>query len=140
LRWDSLGEFLALAVALEHFSKVNSNPKAAVLGEALDDATEKFLDEKKSPSRRVNELDNRGSHFYLTLYWAQALAAQNKDTELKTEFESIANSLLKNEDTIVQELIDVQGQAIETEGYFLPNAEKTDKAMRPSTTLNRILS
>jgi isocitrate dehydrogenase len=140
LRWDSLGEFLALAVALEHFSKVNSNPKAAVLGEALDAATEKFLDEKKSPSRRVNELDNRGSHFYLTLYWAEALAAQNKDTELKTEFESIANSLLKNEDTIVQELIDVQGQAIETEGYFLPNAEKTDKAMRPSTTLNRILS
>jgi isocitrate dehydrogenase len=106
----------------------------------LDAATEKFLDEKKSPSRRVNELDNRGSHFYLTLYWAEALAAQNKDTELKTEFESIANSLSENKDTIVQELIDVQGQAIETEGYFLPNAEKTDKAMRPSTTLNRILS
>jgi len=140
LRWDSLGEFLALAVALEHFSKVNSNPKAAVLGEALDAATEKFLDEKKSPSRRVNELDNRGSHFYLTLYWAEALAAQNKDTELKTEFESIANSLSENKDTIVQELIDVQGQAIETGGYFLPNAEKTNKAMRPSSTLNRILS
>jgi len=139
LRWDSLGEFLALAVSLEHFSKVNSNPKAAVLGEALDAATEKFLDEKKSPSRRVNELDNRGSHFYLTLYWAEALAAQSNDTDLKTEFESISNSLLEHKDTIVQELINVQGHSIETEGYFLPNAEKTDKAMRPSATLNNII-
>tara|TARA_B110000037_G_scaffold95684_1_gene112256 strand:- start:12212 stop:14422 length:2211 start_codon:yes stop_codon:yes gene_type:complete len=139
LRWDSLGEFLALAVSLEHFSKVNSNPKAAVLGEALDAATEKFLDEKKSPSRRVNELDNRGSHFYLTLYWAEALAAQSNDTDLKTEFESISNSLLEHKDTIVQELINVQGHSIETEGYFLPNTEKTDKAMRPSATLNNII-
>ena len=139
LRWDSLGEFLALAVSLEHFSKVNSNPKAAVLGEALDAATEKFLDEKKSPSRRVNELDNRGSHFYLTLYWAVALAAQSNDTDLKTEFESISNSLLEHKDTIVQELINVQGHSIETEGYFLPNTEKTDKAMRPSATLNNII-
>ena len=131
LRWDSLGEFLALAVSLEHFSQVNSNPKAAVLGEALDSATEKFLDEKKSPSRRVNELDNRGSHFYLTMYWAQALAAQTKDAELKAEFTAIADSLLENEATIVNELISIQGHPIETGGYYLPNSDKTDKAMRP---------
>ena len=139
LRWDSLGEFLALAVSLEHFSQVNSNPKAAVLGEALDAATEKFLDEKKSPSRRVNELDNRGSHFYLTLYWAQALAAQTKDAALKAEFTTIATSLSENEDTIVNELISIQGHPIETEGYYLPNSDKTDKAMRPSATLNQII-
>ena len=139
LRWDSLGEFLALAVSLEHFSQVNSNPKAAVLGEALDAATEKFLDQKKSPSRRVNEIDNRGSHFFLTLYWAEALAAQNKDAELNAEFKIITASLLKNMETIVQELINVQGQPSETDGYFLPNAEKTDKAMRPSATLNKII-
>ena len=139
LRWDSLGEFLALAVSLEHFSQVNSNPKAAVLGEALDSATEKFLDEKKSPSRRVNELDNRGSHFYLTMYWAQALAAQTKDAELKAEFTAIADSLLENEATIVNELISIQGHPIETGGYYLPNSDKTDKAMRPSATLNKII-
>ena len=139
LRWDSLGEFLALAVSLEHFSQVNSNPKAAVLGEALDAATEKFLDEKKSPSRRVNELDNRGSHFYLSLYWAQALAAQTKDTELKAEFTTIASSLSENEETIVNELISIQGNAVETDGYFLPNSDKTDTAMRPSATLNQII-
>jgi isocitrate dehydrogenase len=139
LRWDSLGEFLALAVSLEHFSQVNSNPKAAILGEALDAATEKFLDEKKSPSRRVNELDNRGSHFYLTLYWAEALVAQTKDSELKAEFTSIASSLLENEKTIVNELISIQGHAIETDGYYLPSSEKTDTAMRPSATLNQII-
>jgi isocitrate dehydrogenase len=139
LRWDSLGEFLALAVSLEHLSQVKSNPKAAILGEALDLATEKFLDEKKSPSRRVNELDNRGSHFYLSLYWAQALAAQTKDAELKAEFTEIASSLLENEKTIVNELINIQGHAIETDGYYLPNSEKTNTAMRPSTTLNRII-
>ena len=139
LRWDSLGEFLALAVSLEHFSQVNSNPKAAVLGEALDAATEKFLDEKKSPSRRVNELDNRGSHFYLTMYWAEALAAQKKDAELKAEFTDIAKSLSENEDTIVNELISIQGHPIETDGYYLPNSDKTDTAMRPSATLNKII-
>ena len=139
LRWDSLGEFLALAVSLEHLSQASSNPKAAVLGEALDLATEKFLDEKKSPSRRVNELDNRGSHFYLTLYWAEALAAQTKDADLKTEFTAIASSLLENEKTIVEELITIQGQQVDTDGYYLPNAEKTDTAMRPSATLNHII-
>jgi len=139
LRWDSLGEFLALAVSLEHLSQASANPKAAVLGEALDLATEKFLDNKKSPSRRVNELDNRGSHFYLSLYWAEALAAQTKDAELKAEFTTIASSLLKNEKTIVNELITIQGQKVDTDGYYLPNAEKTDAAMRPSTTLNQII-
>ena len=139
LRWDSLGEFLALAVSLEHFSQVNSNPKAAVLGEALDAATEKFLDEKKSPSRRVNELDNRGSHFYLTLYWSQALAAQTKDAELKAEFTAIANSLSENKNTIVNELISVQGLPVETDGYYLPDSDKTITAMRPSATLNQII-
>ena len=139
LRWDSLGEFLALAVSLEHLSQVSANPKAAVLGEALDLATEKFLDNKKSPSRRVNELDNRGSHFYLSLYWAEALAAQTKDAELKAEFTTIASSLLENEKTIVNELITIQGQQVDTDGYYLPNAEKTDAAMRPSTTLNQII-
>ena len=139
LRWDSLGEFLALAVSLEHLSQVSSNPKASVLGETLELASEKFLDEKKSPSRRVNELDNRGSHFYLTLYWAEALAAQTKDAELKAEFTTIASSLLENEKTIVNELITIQGQQVDTDGYYLPNAEKTDAAMRPSTTLNQII-
>jgi len=139
LRWDSLGEFLALAVSLEHLSQVSANPKAAVLGEALDLATEKFLDNKKSPSRRVNELDNRGSHFYLSLYWAEALAAQTNDAELKAEFTTIASSLLENEKTIVNELITIQGQKVDTDGYYLPNAEKTDAAMRPSTTLNQII-
>ena len=139
LRWDSLGEFLALAVSLEHLSQASANPKAAVLGEALDLATEKFLDNKKSPSRRVNELDNRGSHFYLSLYWAEALAAQTKDEELKAEFTTIASSLLENEKTIVNELITIQGQKVDTDGYYLPNAEKTDAAMRPSTTLNQII-
>ena len=139
LRWDSLGEFLALAVSLEHFGLVNSNSKASVLAEALDTATEKFLDEKKSPSRRVNELDNRGSHFYLTLYWAEALAAQTKDSELKAEFTTIASYLTENEETIVNELISIQGNTVETDGYYLPNPEKTNNAMRPSATLNKII-
>ncbi|CAI8220821.1 MAG: Isocitrate dehydrogenase [NADP] [Formosa sp. Hel1_33_131] len=139
LRWDSLGEFLALAVSLEHFSQVNSNPKAAVLGDALDEATEKLLDEMKSPSRRVNELDNRGSHFYLTLYWAQALATQTKDSELNAEFKTIAAALLENEEAIVKELIEVQGSPVSTGGYYLPNSEKTNQAMRPSATLNQII-
>ena len=98
-----------------------------------------FLDEKKSPSRRVNEIDNRGSHFYLTLYWAEALAAQTKDADLKTEFTAIASSLLENEKTIVEELITIQGQQVDNDGYYLPNAEKTDTAMRPSATLNHII-
>ena len=140
LRWDSLGEFLALAVSLEHFSKVNENPKAAILSEALDLATERLLDEKKSPSRRVKEIDNRGSHFYLALYWAEAISKQEKDNELKLEFTTIATALLENESTIVKELNYVQGKTVNTGGYYLPNIDKTDLAMRPSITLNNILA
>ena len=139
LRWDSLGEFLALAVSLEHFSQVNNNTKAAVIGDALDIATERLLDEKKSPSRRVNELDNRGSHFYLALYWAEAIASQDIDPELKAEFKIIAEALLENQAIIIEELISVQGQSVSTGGYYLPNVDKTNKAMRPSATLNNII-
>ena len=139
LRWDSLGEFLALAVSLEHFSEVNDNSKAAILGEALDSATERLLDEKKSPSRRVNETDNRGSHFYLALYWAEAISEQKKDTDLKLEFAAIAKALSKNKETILEELNSVQGKSVNTGGYYLPNIDKTNIAMRPSTTLNSIL-
>ena len=139
LRWDSLGEFLALAVSLEHFSKVNDNSKAAILGEALDSATERLLDEKKSPSRRVNEIDNRGSHFYLALYWAEAISEQEKDTDLKLEFAAIAKALSKNKETILEELNSVQGKSVNTGGYYLPNIDKTNIAMRPSTILNSII-
>ena len=140
LRWDSLGEFLALAVSLEHFSNTNNNPKAAILSEALDLATERLLDEKKSPSRRVKEIDNRGSHFYLALYWAEAISKQEKDAELKSEFTTIATALLKNEATIIKELNYVQGKAMNIGGYYLPDINKTDLAMRPSITLNNILA
>jgi isocitrate dehydrogenase len=140
LRWDSLGEFLALAVSLEHFSNTNNNPKAAILSEALDLATERLLDEKKSPSRRVKEIDNRGSHFYLALYWAEAISKQEKDAELKSEFTTIATALLKNEAIIIKELNYVQGKAMNIGGYYLPNIDKTDLAMRPSITLNNILA
>ena len=139
LRWDSLGEFLALAVSLDHFSEVNNNKKAAVIAEALDMATERLLDEKKSPSRRVNELDNRGSHFYLALYWAEAIAKQDSDSELKTEFKIISEALLENQTTIIEELISVQGTSVNTGGYYLPNIDKTNKSMRPSATLNNII-
>jgi isocitrate dehydrogenase len=140
LRWDSLGEFLALAVSLEHFSQVNNNPKAAVLGETLDDATDKLLENKKGPSRKCGELDNRGSHFYLALYWAQELANQDKDAELKDRFTSIANELTNNEAKIVSELNDIQGDSVNIDGYYEPNEELTSSAMRPSSTLNNILN
>jgi len=140
LRWDSLGEFLALAVSLEHFSEVNKNEKARVLGETLDDASDKLLENKKGPSRKVNELDNRGSHFYLALYWAEALANQNKDADLKAEFTAIYNALSSNEETIIKELIDCQGSAVEIDGYYLPNETLVSDAMRPSNSLNTILN
>ncbi len=140
LRWDSLGEFLALAVSLEHFGQTNKNSKALILSETLDDATDKFLENKKSPSRKVNELDNRGSHFYLTMYWAQALASQTKDTELQTKFSSIAKELEAQETQVLDELIFVQGKPINIDGYYLPNIELASKAMRPSKTFNTILS
>ncbi|HER41188.1 MAG TPA: NADP-dependent isocitrate dehydrogenase, partial [Salinimicrobium catena] len=139
LRWDSLGEFLALAVSLEHLGEKYGNKKALVLADALDKATEEFLEKDKSPSRKVNELDNRGSHFYLALYWAQALAEQDKDSELKEHFSKIARELEENEDKILQELIDAQGSTVDIGGYYKPQDELVSKAMRPSETLNRIL-
>ena len=140
MRWDSLGEFLALAVSLEHLSESFSNPKAKVLADALDAATCKFLDNKKSPSRKVNELDNRGSHFYLALYWAQALAEQSDDAELAAKFTSLAESLSSNEETIVAELNDAQGEPADLGGYYQPDDAKASKAMRPSATLNDALA
>ena len=140
LRWDSLGEFLALSVSLEHFSQVHNHPKAAIIGTALEDATEQLLIQKKSPSRKVNQLDNRGSHFYLTLYWAEALATQDKDQELKAAFSLIAEQLKSNESKILEELGSVQGSALDIGGYYLPDAEKVQKAMRPSETFNRVLA
>ncbi|REE08318.1 isocitrate dehydrogenase [Winogradskyella pacifica] len=140
LRWDSLGEFLALAVSLEHFAVVNSNEKARILGETLDDASDKLLENRKGPSRNVNELDNRGSHFYLALYWAEAIANQSKDAELKAEFDKIFKTLSSNEEVIVKELIDCQGENVNIDGYYLPNEELISNAMRPSTTLNSIIN
>ncbi len=140
LRWDSLGEYLALAVSLDHLGKVSGNPKAQILGEALDDATEKFLDMKKSPSRKVNELDNRGSSYYLAMYWAEALANQDKDADLKKKFISIASALRNNEAEIVEELNSVQGQAMDIGGYYNPNDDLGASAMRPSATLNAIIN
>ncbi|GAB1858260.1 NADP-dependent isocitrate dehydrogenase [Flavobacteriaceae bacterium MHTCC 0001] len=139
LRWDSLGEFLALAVSLEHFSEVNNNAKAKVLGEALDNATEKLLENKKGPSRKAGELDNRGSHFYLALYWAQELANQDTDTVLKAEFTKIADTLSANETQIIKELIDIQGTSTDIGGYYTPT-EAADAIMRPSETFNAILN
>ncbi|WP_299440457.1 NADP-dependent isocitrate dehydrogenase [uncultured Aquimarina sp.] len=139
LRWDSLGEFLALAVSLEHLGETNNNQKALIIAEALDKATEEFLENKKSPSRKVNELDNRGSHFYLALYWAQELAAQSQDTDLQAEFSSIAQQLADNEAKILQELIDAQGSAVDMGGYYWPDVTKVANAMRPSETLNKII-
>lgn len=140
LRWDSLGEFLALAVSLEHLASTFDNERAKVLAETLDQATGKFLDENKSPSRKAKELDNRGSHFYLAMYWAEALAAQDKDEDLKAIFSPIAIELLDNESKILSELNDIQGVKVDIGGYFKPDAEKTAKVMRPSATLNRILA
>ena len=140
LRWDSLGEFLALAASLEHLSNVTGNAKAQVLADTLDQATAKFLQENKSPSRKVNELDNRGSHFYLAMYWAQALAAQSDDAELQATFAPIASGLTDNEQAIVFELNDAQGPAMDINGYYFADAELASKAMRPSATLNGILA
>lgn len=139
LRWDSLGEFLALAVSLEHLGEKYDNKKALILAETLDAATEKFLKNDKSPSRRVNELDNRGSHFYLGLYWAQGLANQDKDKELKQHFENIARDLEENEEKILEDLIEAQGEPVNIGGYYYPTEDLVSRAMRPSTTLNKIL-
>lgn len=139
LRWDSLGEFLALAVSLEHLAEVANKPAARILGDALDAATEKLLDEGKSPSRKVNELDNRGSHFYLAMYWAQTLAAQSEDADLAQRFAPVAAALSEAEAQIVDELNGVQGQPVDIGGYYFPDVAKAADAMRPSTTLNAII-
>lgn len=139
LRWDSLGEFLALAASLEHLSEVTNNPKAKVLADTLDTATGQFLDENKSPSRKVGELDNRGSHFYLSLYWAKALASQNKDSALAEEFAPIASSLSEKEPEIVQELNQAQGGVGDLGGYYFVDLDKVTALMRPSKTFNKII-
>ena len=139
LRWDSLGEFLALSVSLEHLAEADSNPKAKVLGETLDAATGKFLLNDKSPSRKCGELDNRGSHFYLAMYWAQELAGQNDDASLKSAFTELSQQLSENEAKIVAELNEVQGKPMDIGGYYNPNDTLGAEAMRPSQTLNRIL-
>ena len=139
LRWDSLGEFLALGVSYEHLGNVFHNNKALVLSETLDEATEKFLETNKSPARKLGSIDNRGSHFYLALYWANALANQTKDTELKATFTPIAEALSANENKINEELIAAQGKPQKIGGYYHPNFELADKAMRPSETFNSIL-
>lgn len=140
LRWDSLGEFLALGASLEHLSTVFNNQKAQVLAKTLDVANSKFLEENKSPSRKCGELDNRGSHFYLALYWAEAIAAQDEDAELKARFAPLAEMLSKNEVRIVDELNAVQGAAMDIGGYYRPDSELATKAMRPSQTFNEVLT
>jgi len=139
LRWDSLGEFLALTVSLEHLGTTNKNSKALVLAEALDEATIKLLDTNKSPSRKSGELDNRGSHFYLGLYWAEALAKQDKDANLKATFAKVTTSLLENEDKIIAELSEIQGKPVTIGGYYQPDDKLANNVMRPNSTLNSIL-
>jgi len=139
LRWDSLGEFLALTVSLEQLGEKYNNKKALILSETLDEATEVFLKNNRSPSRKVNEIDNRGSHFYLALYWAQALANQNKDSELKAYFSELAGKLAANEAKILKELVEAQGKPVDIGGYYYPNEDLVNKAMRPSETLNKII-
>jgi len=139
LRWDSLGEYLALAESFRHEKNTNGNKRAGVLAAALDKATEKLLDEGKSPSRKVNEIDDRGSHFWLSLYWAEALAAQSDDAELAEVFGPIAKDLRDNADVIDKELLDAQGNAADLGGYYWPDEEKTSAVMRPSATFNKII-
>jgi isocitrate dehydrogenase len=140
LRWDSLGEFLALGASLEHLSQTQNNAQALVLAEALDAATEKFLANDKSPARKVGQIDNRGSHYYLTAYWAEALAAQTKDSVLAAKFAPLAKSLAENEAKINEELIGAQGKAQNIGGYYFPNDDLATAAMRPSQTLNNAIA
>ena len=139
LRWDSLGEFCALVASFEHCADVFKNDRAKVLADTLDQAIGEHLEQRRAPSRRVNELDTRGSHFYLALYWAEALAKQTDDPELQARFTEVAQQLAANEDKIVQELIDPQGEPVDIGGYYLPNDEMAARAMRPSATLNAIV-
>ena len=139
LRWDSLGEFLALGVSLEHFAEKDGNRKAAILSKTLDDATSKFLDNDKSPTRRIGGIDNRGSHYYLAMYWAQELASQNDHAELKAQFTPLSEALTQNESKIIEELIAVQGQPADIGGYYYMNDALATAIMRPSSTLNSII-
>jgi isocitrate dehydrogenase len=140
LRWDSLGEFLALCVSIEDYGTKTGNAKAVVMAEALDAATGRFLDSDKSPSRAVGGIDNRGSHFYLAMYWARALADQTKDAALAKRFAPVAAALERDEAKIVAELIGVQGKPVDIGGYYHPDHKLTANAMRPSATLNGILA
>ena len=140
LRWDSLGEFLALGASLEHLAQAYKNAKAQALAETLDTANGKILEFNRSPARRVGEIDNRGSHFYLALYWAQALAAQGKSAMLQTRFKKLAETLAANEAKINAELIAAQGKPVDIGGYYLPDPAKASPAMRPSATLNAALA
>jgi isocitrate dehydrogenase len=139
LRWDSLGEFLALAVSYEHIANNYNSPQAKILGETLNDGITKFLLEAKSPSRKVNEIDNRGSHFYLATYWAEAVAAQTADPDLAEKFKPVAEALIANEDKINAELLAAQGSPVDLGGYFMPDDAMATAAMRPSPTLNAII-
>ncbi|MBT8115794.1 MAG: NADP-dependent isocitrate dehydrogenase, partial [Arenicella sp.] len=139
LRWDSLGEFLATAASFEHLADVNNNSRVQILADALNEATSKLLTEGRSPSRKVNEIDNRGSHFYLAMYWAQALADQQDDKDMSSRFSELAQQLEKNEAKIIDELNSAQGHAVDIGGYYMPDAELADQAMRPSETLNALI-
>ena len=140
LRWDSLGEFLALAVSLEDLGIKENNARAKLLAKTLDQATGKLMDENKSTSRKVGQIDNRGSQFYLALYWAQALAAQTEDAALAAKFAPLAQQLAENEAKIVQELLTVQGKAVDIGGYYLPDTNKLEAVMRPSSTFNSAIA
>ena len=140
LRWDSLGEFLALAASLDHLATSAGNQRAQLLGDALDRATGTFLAENKSPSRKCGEIDNRGSHFYLALYWAQELAKQTDDADLAAAFAEIAGDLAENEQAIVDELLAVQGSPVDVGGYYRPDDARATDVMRPSTTFNDVLA
>ncbi|HKL20477.1 MAG TPA: NADP-dependent isocitrate dehydrogenase, partial [Tichowtungia sp.] len=140
LRWDSLGEFLALGASLDHLARTFNNEKATVLAETLDAANARFLEENKSPSRKCGELDNRGSHFYLALYWAEALAAQEDDADLKARFAPLAKTLAENEEKILKELIECQGSPMDIGGYYRPDPALAEAAMRPSETFNAVIA
>ena len=139
LRWDSLGEFCALVASFEHFGEVFKNDRAKLLAETLDQAIGQHMENRRAPSRRVNELDTRGSHFYLALYWAEILAKQTQDPELQVRFTAVAQELAANEEKIVQELAEAQGKPVDVGGYYQPNDELAAKVMRPSATLNAIV-
>jgi isocitrate dehydrogenase len=140
LRWDSLGEFLALAESFAHLAKTTDNARAQILADTLDRATGRFLNENKSPSRKAGEIDNRGSHFYLALFWAKELASQSEDAELAAAFADLAGTLEANEATISEELLAVQGSPADIGGYYRPDADKAAAVMRPSKTFNEALA